>query len=91
VPRESPITASGLLFYNTLFDENAACHLALGAGFHECVEGFESMTDAELYELGVNDSVNHTDFMIGSDDLSIDGVTADGRVVPIFRGGTWAF
>jgi len=91
VPRESPISASGLLFYNTLFDENAACHLALGAGFNECVEGFESMTDAELFELGVNDSINHTDFMIGSDDLAIDGVTAEGNVVPIFRNGTWAF
>lgn len=91
VPKDSPIHASGLLFYNTLFDENAACHLALGAGFNECVKGFETMSDAELYELGVNDSINHTDFMIGSDDLDIDGVTAEGQVVPIFRNGTWAF
>ena len=91
VPKDSPISESGLLFYNTLFDENAACHLAVGAGFNECVEGFASMTDEELYELGVNDSINHTDFMIGSEDLSIDGVTADGKVVPIFRNGTWAF
>ncbi len=91
VPKDSPISESGLLFYNTLFDENAACHLAVGAGFHECVEGFESLSDEELYELGVNDSINHTDFMIGSDDLAIDGVTADGKVIPIFRDGTWAF
>ena len=91
VPKESPINVSGLLFFNTLFDENAACHLALGAGFNECVEGFESMSKAELSELGVNDSVGHTDFMIGSDDLAIDGVSADGSIVPIFRNGTWAF
>ena len=74
VPKESPIHQSGLLFYNTLFDENAACHLALGFGFDECVKGFENMTKEELYEIGVNDAGNHTDFMIGSDDLSIDGV-----------------
>ena len=91
VPKESPISASGLLFCNTLFDENAACHLALGKGFAECVEGFETMSDEELYAAGVNDSINHTDFMIGCDDLSIDGVTPDGNVVPIFRDGTWAF
>lgn len=91
LPKESPISLSGVLFYNTLFDENAACHLALGAGFNECVEGFESMTPEELHALGVNDSVTHEDFMIGSDDLAIDGLTADGRVVPIFRNGTWAF
>ena len=91
VPKESPIHASGLLFYNTLFDENAACHLALGTGFPECVKGFESMSSEQLYELGLNDSLSHTDFMIGSDDLDIDGVTAEGEIVPIFRNGTWAF
>ena len=91
VPKDSPISESGLLFFNTLFDENAACHLALGKGFGECVKGFETMSDEELRELGVNDSINHTDFMIGSDDLAIDGVTAGGEVVPIFRNGTWAF
>lgn len=91
VPKESPINVSGVLFYNTLFDENAACHLALGRGFPECVNGFEEMTRDELYELGLNDSIGHTDFMIGADDLAIDGVTADGKVVPIFREGTWAF
>lgn len=91
VPKESPIHQSGLLFYNTLFDENAACHLALGFGFDECVKGFENMTKDELYEIGVNDAGNHTDFMIGSDDLSIDGVDEHGNVHPIFRNGTWAF
>lgn len=91
VPKESPIHQSGLLFYNTLFDENAACHLALGFGFDECVKGFENMTKEELYEIGVNDASNHTDFMIGSDDLSIDGVDEHGNVHPIFRNGTWAF
>ena len=91
VPKESPIHQSGLLFYNTLFDENAACHLALGFGFDECVKGFENMTKEELYEIGVNDAGNHTDFLIGSDDLSIDGVDEHGNVHPIFRNGTWAF
>ena len=91
VPKESPIHQSGLLFYNTLFDENAACHLAFGFGFDECVKGFENMTKEELYEIGVNDAGNHTDFMIGSDDLSIDGVDEHGNVHPIFRNGTWAF
>ena len=91
VPKESPISASGLLFYSTLFDENASCHLALGEGFNECVAGYEGMTDEQLHALGVNDSIGHTDFMIGADDLSIDGVTADGKTVPIFRNGTWAF
>lgn len=91
VPKESPIHQSGLLFYNTLFDENAACHLALGFGFDECVKGFENMTKEELYEIGVNDAGNHTDFIIGSDDLSIDGVDEHGNVHPIFRNGTWAF
>lgn len=91
VPKESPIHQSGLLFYNTLFDENAACHLALGFGFDECVKGFENMTKEELYEIGVNGAGNHTDFMIGSDDLSIDGVDEHGNVHPIFRNGTWAF
>ncbi len=91
VPKESPVNLSGILFYNTLFDENAACHLALGAGFNECVDGFESMSREDLAAMGVNDSVTHVDFMIGSDDLSIDAVTADGRTVPVFRNGTWAF
>ncbi len=91
VPKESPVNQTGILFYNTLFDENASCHLALGAGFNECVEGFGSLSREELAEMGLNDSAAHVDFMIGSDDLAIDGETADGRTVPIFRDGTWAF
>ncbi|MBQ3258103.1 MAG: aminopeptidase [Oscillospiraceae bacterium] len=90
VPKESPINRSGLIFYNTLFDENASCHLALGMGYDTCVEGFADLTREELAEMGVNDSVIHVDFMIGTEDMSIDGITEDGEIVPIFRNGTWA-
>ena len=91
VPKESPINRSGLIFYNTLFDENASCHLALGMGYDTCVEGFADLSRDELAEMGVNDSVIHVDFMIGTEDMEIDGITADGEVVAIFRNGTWAF
>ena len=91
VPYDSPINLSGILFYNTLFDENAACHLALGAGFNDCVDGFENMTFEECIEKGINDSIIHEDFMIGSEDLSIIGTCADGREVQIFKDGNWAF
>ncbi|MBR0391222.1 MAG: aminopeptidase [Oscillospiraceae bacterium] len=91
VPEDSPIAESGLLFYNTLFDENAACHLALGMGFADTIRGFENMTLDECRELGVNDSMEHVDFMIGYEGLDIDAVTRDGRTVPIFRRGRWAF
>lgn len=87
---DSPINNSGLLSYNTLFDENASCHLALGAGFNECVRGFENMTIEELREKGVNDSIIHVDFMIGSQDLDIVGVTKKGERVQIFKNGNWA-
>ena len=87
VPHDSPVSNTGILFYNTLFDENAACHVALGFGFPECVEGFESMTDQELQEKGVNDSIIHVDFMIGSKDLDITGYTRDGKAVQIFKNG----
>ena len=90
VPHDSPVSNTGILFYNTLFDENAACHVALGFGFPECVEGFESMTDQELQEKGVNDSIIHVDFMIGSKDLDITGYTRDGKAVQIFKNGNWA-
>ena len=90
VPYDSPIQNSGLLFYNTLFDENAACHLALGMGFADTISGFESMTLEECRALGVNDSMIHVDFMIGTADLSIDAITRDGRTVPVFRDGNWA-
>ena len=91
VPYSSPVRRTGLLFYNTLFDENAACHLALGRGYPDTIRGFENMTLDECRALGVNDSMVHTDFMIGSEDLSIDAVCEDGRTEPVFRGGTWAF
>ena len=91
VPVDSPISESGLLFYNTLFDENAACHLALGMGFADTIKGFEDMTLDECRALGINDSMNHEDFMIGYEGLDIDAVTQDGRTVPIFRRGKWAF
>ena len=91
VPFDSPIRESGLLFYNTLFDENAACHLALGFGFPDTIRGFEEKTLEECRSLGVNDSMVHVDFMIGCEDLNIDAVTRDGQTVPVFRNGTWAF
>ena len=91
VPFDSPIRNSEILFYNTLFDENACCHIALGAGFNNCLEGFENMTLEECRSKGINDSMIHVDFMIGSEDLSIDAVTRDGKTVPIFRNGNWAF
>lgn len=90
VPHDSPVSNTGILFYNSLFDENAACHVALGFGFPECVEGFESMTDQELQEKGVNDSIIHVDFMIGSKDMDITGYTRDGKAVQIFKNGNWA-
>ena len=91
VPVDSPIAESGLLFYETLFDENAACHLALGAGFADSIRGYEEKTLEECRAMGVNDSMIHEDFMIGYEGLDIDAVTRDGRTVPIFRRGTWAF
>ena len=91
VPFDSPIQNTGLLFYNTLFDENAACHLALGMGFADTIRGFEEKSLEECRAFGVNDSMIHVDFMIGTPDLSIDAVTRDGKTVPIFRNGNWAF
>jgi len=91
VPYSSPIRKSGILFYNTLFDENAACHLAVGMGFTNVLRDFEKYTDDEAHALGVNDSVIHVDFMIGTADTSIKGVCEDGRVVDIFERGEWAF
>lgn len=91
VPFDSPINQTGLLFYNTLFDENACCHLALGMGFADTIRDFQNKTLEECRALGVNDSMIHEDFMIGSADLSIDAVCDGGKVVPIFRNGTWAF
>ncbi len=91
VPQSSPIAQSGLLFYNTLFDENAACHLALGMGFADTIKDFHNKTLDECRALGVNDSMIHEDFMIGCDTMNIDATCADGSIVPIFRAGNWAF
>ncbi len=91
VPFNSPIRNSGILFYNTLFDENAACHLALGHGFTNVLRDYDRYTVKECYEKGINDSMIHVDFMIGTEDLSVTALTRDGRRVPIFRDGNWAF
>ena len=91
VPVGSPISQSGLLFYNTLFDENAACHLAVGRGFADTIKDFENKSLEECRNLGINSSMIHVDFMIGYEGLDIDAVTRDGKTVPIFRKGAWAF
>ena len=91
VPYDSPIRETGILFYNTLFDENAACHLALGKGFPECIEGGYDMNFDQLKEKGVNNSLTHVDFMIGTKDLSITAITEDGEEKPIFINGCFAF
>ena len=88
---DSPINNTGLLFYNTLFDENASCHLALGMGFTNTIRGYENYTKEELHQMGINDSMIHVDFMIGSKDLDIVGVTKTGERVQIFKNGNWAF
>lgn len=90
VPHGSPISQSGLLFYNTLFDENAACHIALGQCYSKCFKGGENLTSAQVAAQGGNSSAIHIDWMIGSDQIDIDGVHADGRRVPVFRKGEWA-
>ena len=91
VAKDTPIRQSAILFYDTLYDENASCHLALGTGFPECIEGGFSMSKDELIERGVNQSNTHVDFMVGADDLEIVGVTCDGTEVPIFTDGRWAW
>ena len=91
VPMESPIAKSGLLYYETLFDENASCHLALGDGYCDTIENHHNRTLEECRALGVNESMIHVDFMIGCDTMNIDATTADGKIVPIFRKGNWVF
>ncbi len=90
IAKDTPIRQSGLLFYNTLFDENASCHLAIGKGFAECHEQGSTANEDELFELGVNQSHTHVDFMIGADDLEIVGTTSTGEKVSIFKDGLWA-
>jgi aminopeptidase len=90
VPNSSPIGQRGILFYNSLFDENAACHIALGNSYRETIVGGEEMTDEEFAAQGGNKSLVHTDFMIGSSSLDIDGVKSDGTREPVMRAGEWA-
>ena len=91
VPFESPVNQTGILFYNTLFDENAVCHFAIGRGFADCIKDFTKYSHKEMEDLGLNQSMIHVDFMIGSKDLSIDAYTKDGKKVSIFKDGTWNF
>lgn len=90
VPQNSPIAESNILFYNTLFDENASCHLALGRGFSNCIKDYGKYSQEDFDKMGVNTSMIHVDFMIGSDTLDIVGTTADGKQVQIFKNGRWA-
>lgn len=91
VPYDSPISNLGILFYNTLYDENASCHLAVGSGISEAIEGGMSKSREELLQVGINDSLTHVDFMFGTADLSITGIRPDGTRVPVFQNGNWAF
>ncbi|MDX8347918.1 aminopeptidase [Cognatiyoonia sp. IB215446] len=90
VPHSSPISQSGLLFYNTLFDENASCHIALGQCYADTIEGGSTLTPDELKQKGGNQSIIHVDWMMGSDAVDIDGITKTGERVPVMRGGEWA-
>lgn len=89
VPQSSPINMSGLLFFNTLYDENAVCHLAVGMGYMDCLTDYHNRSNEECRALGVNDSMIHTDFMIGCDTMNIDAICADGKIVRIFANGEW--
>lgn len=91
VPYDSPINNLGILFYNTLYDENCCCHLALGEGFTNLVKDYQNYSNEELHKMGINESQIHVDFMIGSKDLSIKAHLRDGKVVEIFTKGNWAF
>ena len=91
VPYDSPISNSKIIFFNTLFDENASCHLALGKAYPSCIKNGENMSDEELSNHGVNDSLNHVDFMVGTKDLNITGITENGEEIQIVKEGNWAF
>ena len=91
VPFDSPINKTGIIFSSALIDENACCHLAVGAGFEDCLDGFRSLSVEQAHEKGINDSIIHVDFMIGSSDLEIKGICENGKTVQIFKNGTWAF
>lgn len=91
VPYDSPISKSGILFFNTLYDENAACHLALGRAYPENLQGGTEMSPEELEAYGSNQSMEHEDFMFGTSDLNVDGIQEDGTVIPVFRNGNFVF
>ncbi len=90
VPHDSPISNLGILFYNTLFDENASCHFALGKAYPTCIAGGSDMTKEQLLAAGANDSLVHVDFMVGSADLSITGIKVDGTEVQVFKKGNFS-
>lgn len=90
VPDDSPISNAQILFYNTLFDENASCHLAFGKAYPTCIKDGNSLSSEQLEQLGVNDSLVHVDFMIGTKDLTITGITAEGKQIPVFANGNFA-
>lgn len=91
IAKDSPINQSGILFWNTLYDENASCHFAVGRGFDCCIRDFAGYSKEELTAMGLNDSMIHVDFMVGCDSLDIDGITEAGERIPIFRNGSWCF
>ena len=91
VPHDSPISNKGILFYNTLFDENASCHIALGSAYAFSIQDGKNMSREELDQKGLNDSITHVDFMIGSEDLNIYGLDAEGNESLVFKQGNWAF
>lgn len=91
VPHSSPISQSGITFFNTLYDENASSHIALGRAYRETMRGGDDMTDAEFNQRGGNDSLIHVDFMVGSDEIDVDGMRPDGSLEPVMRSGEWAF
>ena len=91
VPYNSPISNTNTVFYTTLFDENASCHLAIGSAYRSCIENGNDLKEEELDKLGVNDSLTHVDFMVGSADMDITGITKNGEEVAIFKKGNWAF
>ena len=90
VPYDSPISNTNTMFFETLFDENASCHLAMGRAYPTCLQGSEDLTDEQLSERGVNDSLVHVDFMVGDDTLNIVGITESGEEVDIFTKGNWS-
>ena len=91
VPHHSPISDTNIVFYNTLYDENASCHFAIGSAYKTCIKNGNTMNDDELDKSGVNTSITHVDFMIGSSDMNITGITHNGEEVKIFENGNWAF